>query len=34
LIGRVLPMTIAGDPNNPVKVEGIEIRIVDPAKGR
>ena len=30
LLGRVLPMTVAGDPNNPIEVKGIEIRIVDP----
>lgn len=29
LIGKVLPMTVAGDPNNPL-VHRIEVRIVDP----
>lgn len=35
LVGKVLPMTVAGDPENPVKVAGkIELVIVDPnAKG-
>lgn len=31
LVGKVLPMTVAGDPDNPVKVAGkIELHIVDP----
>jgi hypothetical protein len=30
LVGKVLPMTVAGDPENPVKVAGkIELVIVD-----
>ena len=31
LVGKTLPMTLKGDPDNPIKVVGgIEIRIVDP----
>jgi hypothetical protein len=30
LLGKVLPTTLAGDPNNPVRVERIEVVIVDP----
>ena len=30
LIGKVLPTTLAGDPNNPVRFERIEVVIVDP----
>jgi hypothetical protein len=32
LLGKVLPMTIAGDPNNPMTVTLIREEIVDPAK--
>jgi hypothetical protein len=31
LIGRVLPLTVAGDPDNPLKaVTTIEFKVVDP----
>jgi len=30
LLGKVLPMQIAGDPDNPLAVTVIERRIVDP----
>jgi hypothetical protein len=30
LLGKVLPTTLAGDPNNPVRFERIEVVIVDP----
>lgn len=30
LVGKVLPMTLAGDPDNPVAVQSIERRIVKP----
>jgi len=31
LVGKVLPMTVAGDPNNPIKLAGtVELVIVDP----
>lgn len=30
LVGKVLPMTLAGDPENPVAVQSIERRIVKP----
>lgn len=33
LIGKVLPMTVAGDPNNPLQaIVRIERVIIDPAK--
>jgi hypothetical protein len=32
LVGKVLPMTLAGDPDNPVAVQAIERRIVKPAE--
>ncbi len=28
LVGKVLPLTLSGDPDNPLKVESIERRIV------
>lgn len=31
LVGKVLPMTVAGDPNAPLTVQLIERRIVRPA---
>jgi hypothetical protein len=31
LLGKVLPMQIAGDPDSPLRIETIERRIVDPA---
>jgi hypothetical protein len=31
LVGKVLPMTVAGDPENPVGVAIVERRIVRPA---
>jgi hypothetical protein len=30
LVGKVLPMTVAGDPENPIRYEVIERRIVKP----
>ena len=30
LLGKVLPTTLAGDPNNPVRFERIEVVIIDP----
>lgn len=30
LLGKVLPTTLAGDSNNPVRLERIEVVIVDP----
>ena len=30
LLVKVLPTTLAGDPNNPVRFERIEVVIVDP----
>ena len=30
LVGKVLPMTLAGDPNRPLLIQEIERRIVDP----
>jgi hypothetical protein len=32
LLGKVLPMTVAGDPENPVGIKIIERFIVDPSK--
>lgn len=31
LVGKVLPMTVAGDPDNPLTVNTIERRIVRPS---
>lgn len=33
LLGKVLPTTLAGDPDNPLRIESIERVIVDP-KGK
>lgn len=32
LVGKVLPLQVAGDPDNPIKHEVIERVIVDPRK--
>jgi hypothetical protein len=32
LLGKVLPLTIGGDPDNPVRIERIERAIVEPPK--
>lgn len=29
LLGKVLPLQVAGDPDNPLKVEGIRIELID-----
>lgn len=31
LVGKVLPMTVAGDPDAPLSLNVIERRVVDPA---
>ena len=30
LVGKVLPMTLAGDPDNPVQVQQVRRSIIDP----
>lgn len=32
LVGKVLPTTLAGDPENPISIQEIKRTIVDPAK--
>lgn len=33
LVGKVLPLQVAGDPDNPLTVQTIERRIIDTAHG-
>lgn len=33
LLGKVLPMTLAGDPDAPIAIQVIQRRIIDPKNG-
>lgn len=33
LIGKVLPMTVAGDPSSPLEIQVIKRVVIDPANG-